>query len=88
MLIRPFLSGQAFDPEAIDKMSAEIRVAVAAYFHGSPYPIYRCLGRMVPGRDGSLYLTTWPGGKRRNRKQTGKKERDAFQKFLKSVRNE
>lgn len=69
-------------------LHSEIRVAVAAYFHGSPYPIYRCLGRMVPGRDGSLYLTTWPGGKRRNRKQTGKKGRDAFEKFLKSVRKE
>ena len=45
-------------------LASEIRVAVAAYFHGSPYPIYRCPGGMVPMRDGSVLLG-WPGGRRR-----------------------
>ena len=45
-------------------LASEIRVAVAAYFHGNPYPIYRCPGGMVPMRDGSVLLG-WPGGRRR-----------------------
>jgi predicted DNA-binding ribbon-helix-helix protein len=45
-------------------LASEIRVAVAAYFHGNPYPIYRCPAGMVPMRDGSVLLG-WPGGRRR-----------------------
>src|SRR5262249_15668270 len=44
-------------------LSSEIRVAVAAYFHGNPYPIYRCSGGLVPMRDGSVLLG-WSGGRR------------------------
>ena len=45
-------------------LASELRVAIAAYFHGNPYPIYRCPGGMVPMRDGSVLLG-WPGGRRR-----------------------
>src|SRR5262249_59418456 len=45
-------------------LASEIRCAVAAYFHGNPFPIYRCPGGMVPMRDGSVLLG-WPGGRRR-----------------------
>jgi predicted DNA-binding ribbon-helix-helix protein len=45
-------------------LASEIRCAVAAYFHGNPYPICRCPVGMVPMRDGSLLLG-WPGGRRR-----------------------
>ena len=51
-------------------LHSEIRVAVAAYFHGSPYPIYRCLSRMVPGRDGSLLA-----GRKTPKSQANRKER-------------
>ena len=44
-------------------LASEIRVAVAAYFHGNPYPIYRCPGGIAPMRDGSVLLG-WPGGSR------------------------
>ena len=37
-------------------LASELRVAIAAYFHGNPYPIYRCPGGMVPMRDGSVLL--------------------------------
>ena len=45
-------------------LSSQIRVAVAAYFHGSPYPIYRCPGHIVPMRNGDVSLG-WRGGRRR-----------------------
>ena len=45
-------------------LSSEIRCAVAAYFHGNPYPIYRCPGGIVTMRDGSVLLGR-PGGRRR-----------------------
>jgi hypothetical protein len=45
-------------------LASEIRCAVAAYFHGNPYPIYRCSAGIVPMRDGSVLLG-WPGGRRR-----------------------
>jgi predicted DNA-binding ribbon-helix-helix protein len=45
-------------------LSSEIRVAVAAYFHGNPYPIYRCPAGIVPMRNGDVSLG-WPGGRRR-----------------------
>ena len=45
-------------------LASEIRVPIAAYFHGNPYPIYRCSGGIVPIRDGSVLLG-WPGGRRR-----------------------
>jgi predicted DNA-binding ribbon-helix-helix protein len=44
-------------------LASELRVAIAAYFHGNPYPIYRCPGGIVPMRDGSVLLG-WPGGRR------------------------
>jgi predicted DNA-binding ribbon-helix-helix protein len=40
-------------------LASEIRVAVAAYFHGNPYPIYRCPGHIVPMRNGDVALG-WP----------------------------
>jgi len=45
-------------------LASEIRCAVAAYFHGNPYPIYRCPGGIVTMRDGSVLLGR-PGGRRR-----------------------
>jgi hypothetical protein len=48
-------------------LSSEIRCAVAAFFHGNPYPIYRCLGHIVPMRNGDVSLG-WPGGRRRAQK--------------------
>jgi len=45
-------------------LSSEIRCAVAAFFHGNPYPIYRCPGHIVPMRNGDVSLG-WPGGRRR-----------------------
>ena len=45
-------------------LASEIRCAVAAYFHGNPYPIYRCPRGIVPMRDGSVLLGR-PGGRRR-----------------------
>jgi predicted DNA-binding ribbon-helix-helix protein len=45
-------------------LASEIRVAVAAYFHGNPYPIYRCPAGLVPMRNGDVSLG-WPGGRRR-----------------------
>ena len=45
-------------------LSSEIRVAIAAYFHGNPYLIYRCPGGIVPMRNGDVSWG-WPGGRRR-----------------------
>ena len=45
-------------------LASEIRVAVAAHFHGNPYPICRCPADMVPMRNGDVLLG-WPGGRRR-----------------------
>ena len=45
-------------------LASEIRCAVAAYFHGNPYPIYRCPAGIVPMRNGDVSLG-WPGGRRR-----------------------
>jgi hypothetical protein len=53
-------------------LASEIRVAIAAYFHGNPYPIYRCPGGMVPMRDGSVLLG-WPGGRRREHRPSGRR---------------
>jgi predicted DNA-binding ribbon-helix-helix protein len=44
-------------------LASELRVAITAYFHGNPYPIYRCPDQIVPARDGSVYLL--PPGRRR-----------------------
>jgi hypothetical protein len=44
-------------------LASELRIAIAAYFHGNPYPIYRCPDQIVPARDGSAYLL--PAGRRR-----------------------
>ena len=43
-------------------LASELRVAITAYFHGNPYPIYRCPDQIVPARDGSVYLL--PAGRR------------------------
>jgi hypothetical protein len=45
-------------------LASELRVAITAYFHGNPYPIYRCPGGMVRMRDSSVLLG-FPGGRRR-----------------------
>jgi predicted DNA-binding ribbon-helix-helix protein len=29
-------------------LASEVRVAISAYFHGNPYPIYRCPDQIVP----------------------------------------
>ena len=42
-------------------LASELRVSITAYFHGNPYPIYRCPGEIVPAR--SVYLL--PAGRRR-----------------------
>jgi hypothetical protein len=37
-------------------LASALRVAIAAHFHGNPYPLYRCPGgHIVPGRDGTIY---------------------------------
>ena len=36
-------------------LTAAIRVAIAAHFHGNPYPIYFCPGHAVPARDNGLH---------------------------------
>ena len=59
-------------------LASEVRVAVAAYFHGNPYPIYRCPAGIVPMRDGSVLLG-WPGGRRRA--QDGPRSMHVDQKF-------
>jgi predicted DNA-binding ribbon-helix-helix protein len=53
-------------------LASEIRVAVAAYFHGNPYPIYRCPAGMVPMRNGDVSLG-WPGGRRREHRPSGRR---------------
>jgi predicted DNA-binding ribbon-helix-helix protein len=40
-------------------LASEIRVAVTAWFHGNPYPIYHCPGHIVPMRNGDVSLG-WP----------------------------
>jgi predicted DNA-binding ribbon-helix-helix protein len=40
-------------------LASEIRVAVAAYFHGNPYPIFHCPGHIVPMRNGDVSVG-WP----------------------------
>ena len=45
-------------------LASEIRCAVAAFFHGKPYPIYRCPAGIVPMRNGDVLLG-WPGGRSR-----------------------
>jgi predicted DNA-binding ribbon-helix-helix protein len=45
-------------------LASNIRVAVAAFFHGGDLTICRCPAGMVPMRDGSVVLG-WPGGRRR-----------------------
>jgi predicted DNA-binding ribbon-helix-helix protein len=44
-------------------LASEIRVAVAAYFHGNPYPIRCCSRRIVVARSGGLHFVDWPAGR-------------------------
>ena len=60
-------------------LASEIRCAITAYFHGNPYPIYRCPGGLVPMRDGDVVLLGWPGGRRRA--QDGPRSMHVDQKF-------
>jgi predicted DNA-binding ribbon-helix-helix protein len=62
--IKTIIEGVAATKHPHRSLASEIRVAVAAYFHGNPYPIYRCPGGIVPMRDGSVLLG-WPGRRRR-----------------------
>jgi hypothetical protein len=39
-------------------LTSEIRVAVAAHFHGAPYPMHYCDARWLRGRDGCVYAVT------------------------------
>jgi predicted DNA-binding ribbon-helix-helix protein len=54
--IKLIIEGIATTRNHSRSLSSEIRVAVAAYFHGNPYPIYRCPGSIIPMRDGSVLL--------------------------------
>jgi predicted DNA-binding ribbon-helix-helix protein len=47
-------------------LSSALRVAIAGYFHGNPYPIYRCPGRIVPARDGGVLIVSYVRRKKRN----------------------
>jgi hypothetical protein len=62
--IKTIIEGVVTTKHPHRSLASEIRVAVAAFFHGNPYPIYRCPGGIVPMRDGSVLLG-WPGGRRR-----------------------
>ena len=62
--IKAIIEGIASTRNPRRSLSSEIRVAVAAFFHGNPYPIYRCPGHIVPMRNGDVSLG-WPGGRRR-----------------------
>jgi hypothetical protein len=62
--IKDLIEGIAATRSYDRSLASAIRVAVAAHFHGNPYPICRCPAGMVPMRDGSLVLG-WPGGRRR-----------------------
>jgi predicted DNA-binding ribbon-helix-helix protein len=53
--LRDVLEGTALTKNPKRPLSSAIRVKIAAYFNGSPYPLYRCPGRIVPGRDGTIY---------------------------------
>jgi predicted DNA-binding ribbon-helix-helix protein len=62
--IKGVIEGTAAIRNPRRSLSSEIRVAVAAYFHGNPYPIYRCPAGLVPMRNGDVSVG-WLGGRRR-----------------------
>jgi predicted DNA-binding ribbon-helix-helix protein len=63
--IKAIIEGIAATRNPRRSLSSEIRVAVAAYFHGNPYPIYRCPSGLVPMRNGDVFLGWGRGGRRR-----------------------
>jgi hypothetical protein len=62
--LRDFVEGIAVKKPRGRSLASAVRVAVAAYFHGSPYPIYRSPAGIVPMRHGGVALG-FPGGRRR-----------------------
>ena len=62
--LRDFVEAIALTKPRGRSLASAVRVAVAAYFHGSPYPIYRSPGGIVLMRSGGVALG-FPGGRRR-----------------------
>jgi predicted DNA-binding ribbon-helix-helix protein len=56
MTTKAFIEAVALSKNPSRPLSSALRVSVAAYLHGNPYPVYRVHGRMVPTRDGGVYL--------------------------------
>jgi predicted DNA-binding ribbon-helix-helix protein len=52
--LRDIIEAVAANRTHAQSLASEVRVAVTAFFHGNPYPIYRCAGGIVPMRDGSV----------------------------------
>jgi hypothetical protein len=65
MTATQFIEGIALSKNPNRPLSSTLRVNIAAYLHGNPYPIYRCPGRIVPMRDGGVRLIVRGKGRKK-----------------------